>query len=282
MLGLTTPPKVEVRESSLLFEGKPGAGVVHTLDVAAVEKRPIFASAVSDQSWLKVSKVVLNGRTAHVQLAVDPVPDRPGETLSANLTVRANGNQRFVVPVSLRVFGKPHTSARPSAAVYPGVRVVEVLPDAATYPAAIPLPARPWQPPDGARANGGSREPAVMEALPVVDEDDVPRLRKPTVLNMILPLLPVAFILFGLFVTASRDLVAWRSAPRPGRTFPARWRARRPADRHPVPRPGQGGHARHGRRQVRRQGHQQGVLGPDHALWPGHAQPDRPQSSGTA
>ena len=178
-LGLTTPPKVEVRESSLLLEGEPGTGLSRTLDVAAVEKRPIFASAVSDQSWLKVSKVVLDGRTAHVKLAVDSVPDRPGETLSANLTVRANGNQRFVVPVSLRVFGKPHTSARPSAAVYPGVRVVEVLPDAATYPAAIPLPARPWQPPDGARANGGSREPAVMEALPVVDEDDVPRRASP-------------------------------------------------------------------------------------------------------
>ncbi len=219
-LGLTTPPKVEVRESSLLFEGKPGAGVTRTLDVAAVEKRPVFASAVSDQSWLKVSKVVLDGRTAHVQLAVDPVPDRPGETLAANLTVRANGNQRFVVPVSLRVLGKPHTAARPSAAVYPGVRLVEVLPDAATYPAAIPLAGRPWQPPDGVRPRGGPREPAVVEVLPEVDEDAAPDPRKPTALNMVLPLLPVAFILFGLFVTVSRDLVAWALSPKAGPDVP--------------------------------------------------------------
>ena len=49
----------------------------------AVEKRPVFASAVSDQPWLKVSQVVLDGRTAHVKLAVDSVPDRPGDTLQA-------------------------------------------------------------------------------------------------------------------------------------------------------------------------------------------------------
>ena len=63
-LGLTTPPKVEVRESSIFFECEPGGSAFHTLDVAAVEKRPIFASAVSDQLWLKVRKIDLDGRTA--------------------------------------------------------------------------------------------------------------------------------------------------------------------------------------------------------------------------
>ena len=53
-LGLTAPPKVEVRESSVFFECEPGGSAFHTLEVAAVEKRPIFASAVSDQLWLKV------------------------------------------------------------------------------------------------------------------------------------------------------------------------------------------------------------------------------------
>ena len=130
-LGLTTPPKVEVRESSLFFEGKPGGGVFHTLDVATIERRPIFASAVSDQQWLKVSKIDLDGRTAHVRLTVDPVPDRPGESLQAKLTVRANGNQRFVIPVSLRVLGKPRTTSSNNGAFYPGYRVVEAAPEAA-------------------------------------------------------------------------------------------------------------------------------------------------------
>ena len=219
-LGLTTPPKVTVLESSLLFEGKPGGDVHHTLDVAAVEKRPIFASAVSDQAWLKVSKVVLDGRTAHVKLAVDSVPDRPGETLQANLTVRANGNQRFVVPVSLRVLGKPRTDGRRSDAVFPGVQVVE-QPVAATFPAARSEPARPWSPPETVQPRFGPRapEPAVMDVLP--GGGDAPGRKRPSgPFGLILPLLPVAFILFGLFVTLSRDLVVWRSVPRAGRTDP--------------------------------------------------------------
>ena len=209
-LGLTTPPKVEVRESSLLFEGKPGTAVAHTLDVAAVEKRPVFASAVSDQSWLKVSKVVLDGRTAHVQLAVDSVPDHPGETLQAKLTVRANGNQRFVVPVSLRILGKPHTGGRRSEAVFPGVQVVE-QPVAAWPAAAVPEPARPWQPPEAVRLPSRPRTPppALREALPLGDGDAPPRQHPSGPMGLILPLLPVAFICFGLFVTPVCDVVSY-------------------------------------------------------------------------
>ena len=40
-------------------------------------------------------------------LAVESAPDRPGETLEAKVTVRATGNPRFVVHVSLRVLGRP-------------------------------------------------------------------------------------------------------------------------------------------------------------------------------
>ena len=240
-LGLTTPPKVEVRESSLVFEGKPGDRPSHTLDVAAVEKRPIFASAVSDHSWLKVSKVVLDGRTAHVKLAVDPVPDRPGETLPANLTVRANGNQRFVVPVSLRISASRTRPPVASDGVFPASGWWKCCPTRRhTRPPSAT--GRPWQPPDGVRGRMAAhgRRPC-MEALPVVDDDDAAP-RKPTALNMILPLLPVAFILFGLFVTAgARRRRLGASAPRPGRTSGPGRRPRAAADRHPVPRPGQGG-----------------------------------------
>ena len=33
--------------------------------------------------------------------AVGPIPHKPGEKLTANLQVQANGNQRFVVPITL-------------------------------------------------------------------------------------------------------------------------------------------------------------------------------------
>ncbi len=234
-LGLTHPPKVAVRESSLAFEGKPGAGVFHTLDVFTAEKRPIFASAVSDASWLKVRKVALNGNTAHVQLAVDPVPDRPGESLQANVTVRANGNQRFVVPVSLRVVGKPRTVAggRGRDGVFPALEVVEVTdpydaaPPLFVASAAGPPPVRriadtvrPSDYPrlaETMRSPAGARPPAVMEAIPLDDDDrDAPE-RKPSgggAKGLILPLLPVAFILIGLLVTVVRDGIVCALAPR--------------------------------------------------------------------
>ncbi|HBI43648.1 MAG TPA: hypothetical protein DDY78_12485 [Planctomycetales bacterium] len=210
-LGLTTPPKVEVRESSLFFEGKPGAGVFHTLDVEAVEKRPVFASAVSDQQWLKVSKIDLDGRTAHVRLAVDPVPDRPGESLEAKLTVRANGNQRFVVPIALRILGKPRTAAYNTPTVYPTFQVVETTPVVA-LPALPPAleTAKPWTPPRIATWQNGapSRKPAIMDVVPLDDEDQRPSAgpSKSRMRAIILPLLPVAFILLGLFVTLVRDM----------------------------------------------------------------------------
>jgi hypothetical protein len=218
-LGLTTPPRVEVREHSLSFEARPGGSVSHTLDVSAVEKRPVFASAVSDQSWLKVSKVVLDGRTAHVKLAVESAPDRPGETLEAKLTVRANGNQRFVIPVSLRVSGKPRTttSRRTTAGdgIFPALEVVEIADAASAAPPPVRRPSapdpmvRPWRPPDAAPA-------PVLEAVPLDDEEDDDRRdrrkgRGP--MGVILPLLPVVCICFGLFVTAVRDGVVWALSP---------------------------------------------------------------------
>jgi hypothetical protein len=208
-LGLTTPPKVEVRESSLFFESKPGGGVFHTLDVAAVEKRPVFASAVSDQLWLKVSKIDLDGRTAHVRLAVDPVPDRPGESLEAKLTVRANGNQRFVVPISLRILGKPRTAAHNNPTFYPALLVVETTPLVA-LPAVPFAPETAWTPPRVATWQNSPppRKPAILDVVPL--DDEYQRLAagpsRSRMRALILPLLPVAFILLGLFVTLVRDL----------------------------------------------------------------------------
>jgi len=223
-LGLTTPPKVELREQSLAFEARPGGSVSHTLDVCALEKRPVFASAVSDQPWLKVSKVVPDGRTAHVKLAVESAPDRPGETLAAKLTVRANGNQRFVVPVSLRVLGKPRaTTARQTPGrdgIFPALEVVEVMDAASAAPPPVrrqPAPdtvVKTWRPPEGGPDTFQARG-AVLEAVPLDDdEEDAPRRRRAGgPMRRLMPLLPVAFILFGLFVTVVRDGIVWALSP---------------------------------------------------------------------
>src|SRR5262249_45982854 len=73
-LGLSKPPKVEVAESAVFLKGKPGEKLRHNLVVRSTEKRPVFAHARSDQPWLVVGLVQLNGATATVPLEVSPVP----------------------------------------------------------------------------------------------------------------------------------------------------------------------------------------------------------------
>lgn len=102
-LGLTPPPKVDISEKSVTLQGNPGDKLEHSLVVKAEERRPVFAHAVSDQPWLEVGRARLSGRRAHIGLSVPSVPRCPGDTLQAKVTVTANGNQRFVIPVTLVV-----------------------------------------------------------------------------------------------------------------------------------------------------------------------------------
>jgi hypothetical protein len=63
----------------------------------------VYAHGTANQPWLEVSRAKLNGRVAVITLTVPQVPDRPGETLTAKVTVQSNGNQKFVIPVSLQI-----------------------------------------------------------------------------------------------------------------------------------------------------------------------------------
>src|SRR5262245_52379373 len=102
-LGLTTPPRVELSETSVKFQGDPGTALEHTLRLKAAENRPVYAHATSTAPWLRVGRISLEGRTARIRLQVPSVPEMPGETLQGKLLVSANGNQRFTVAVSLSV-----------------------------------------------------------------------------------------------------------------------------------------------------------------------------------
>lgn len=132
-LGLTPPPKVEISTRSISLAGNAGdQNVSYTVQVSTQEKRPVYASAQSNQPWLEVGKAKLAGRMAAITVNVASVPDRPGETLTAKLLVQANGNQKFVIPVTLQIgssldFGAPTpivSAPRPAAiATQPMVHV---------------------------------------------------------------------------------------------------------------------------------------------------------------
>jgi hypothetical protein len=136
-LGLAKAPKVELSEPSLSLRGRPGDAVRQTFQVRTPEKRPVFASASSNQAWLTIGPVQLNGPVATIPVEVARVPDQPGQTLQARVTVTANGGQRFVVPVSLTVgTGAGRTAAAGAATAGANAAV-----------AAGPAKARPLPPP---------------------------------------------------------------------------------------------------------------------------------------
>ncbi|HEV3262805.1 MAG TPA: hypothetical protein VG013_38580 [Gemmataceae bacterium] len=142
-LGLTPPPKVDISERSVTLRGTVGDSLQHALQVQAQEKRPVYAHGSSDQPWLEVGRPRLNGRTATIPLSVPSVPDREGETLHAKVVVRANGNQRFVVPVTLEVGGsfKFDTGPPPVAVLLEApVLVATVVPARPSLPAAAAPP----------------------------------------------------------------------------------------------------------------------------------------------
>jgi len=102
-LGLTPAPKVEVSPSSISLRGPIGQPVNYSLHIMTQEKRPVYASATSDQAWLVIGRAKLEGRKATLPLTVSRIPDSEEATLKAQVTVTANGNQRFVIPVTLEV-----------------------------------------------------------------------------------------------------------------------------------------------------------------------------------
>ena len=104
-LGLTPPPKVEISERRSTCAATPARPLRQPARGQTQEKRPVYAHATSDQPWLEVGKAQLNGRVATHPADGLNVPDQPGETLTAKLTVTANGNQKFVIPVTLAVGG---------------------------------------------------------------------------------------------------------------------------------------------------------------------------------
>ena len=106
-LGFAKPPPVELSEDQVVLTGFPGQKVEHVLAVVTMENRAALAHGTSDQPWLQVGPTVFHGRTATLPLLIPSVSGRNGETLTASLAVTANGNQRFVVPVTLTVADPP-------------------------------------------------------------------------------------------------------------------------------------------------------------------------------
>ena len=139
-LGLVKPPVVQISTREITLAGKPGDKLACEIKVESQERKPVYAHAVSDQPWLQPDKATFHKATATIKVAIPAVPNQPGRTLSAKLTVQSNGNQRFEVPVSLAVqggvfdFNGTAAKPEPSHPASPDTRGIRGRPGSSPWP----------------------------------------------------------------------------------------------------------------------------------------------------
>jgi hypothetical protein len=115
-LGLVKPPRVQPNANSLDLRGPAGAKLETTLTLTTEENRAAWAFGSSDQPWLRIGAPEYRGRAVALPLSIAPVPDKPGATLQAVVSITANGGQKFAVPVALAVEGTTPPASPPRPA----------------------------------------------------------------------------------------------------------------------------------------------------------------------
>jgi hypothetical protein len=194
-LGLSKAPKVDISLTSITLRGNVGETLQASLELKAQEKRPIYAHAICDQPWLDVGNTILAGRTATIMVLVGRVPDRPGETLQAQVTVTSNGNQKFVVPVTLEIGGIPR--------LYPEVLPVATAAPPVVMPVSVqPIPVQPIP-----------VQPIPVQPIPVLPAYIPPPVVVAEVAPPVVPVVPVQFEAPPVLAAAPPVVVAEPFAP---------------------------------------------------------------------
>ena len=102
VLGLTRPPVLEIDTAFLMYRGRIGESHVTRVTVRTKEGKPVYAHAWSDQAWVKPGAIKYLGNKVQIPVEIMVPPDI-AETAKAQLLIQGNGNQRFVVPVTVTV-----------------------------------------------------------------------------------------------------------------------------------------------------------------------------------
>lgn len=211
-LGLTPPPKVEISEKAVAFQGNPGDKLRHMLEIKSQEKRPVYAHGTSDQAWLEVGAARLNGRTAQIPLVIPAVPNKQGQTLQAKVTIISNGNQRFEVPVSVEIafnFNFDAMAEAPSEETAPAPVPAAEAPAPSPVPAVAAAQATTASAPDLTQASAAapstetkSAPPPAKEAAKTIPVPPWLKIDKKQLLHLI----PAGVLLLALLAVALWDL----------------------------------------------------------------------------
>jgi tetratricopeptide (TPR) repeat protein len=137
-LGLTKPPQVILDTPALGFQGPPGKLLRQSIQLHTDDNRPIFAFGQALSPWLNVVGHATNTNRAVVAVEVN-VPHTAMQRLESQIEVRANGNQRFLVPVVLNIEAAPPGEYVPGAPDA-GASAAHAGAHAATPPQALQAP----------------------------------------------------------------------------------------------------------------------------------------------
>jgi hypothetical protein len=102
VLGLTKPPRLEINTEKIVCRGKVGERLTKNVTISTKESRFVFAHGWSNHNWIQAGPTKSQGNTVVIPVNIE-VPPRPGETVHAAVTFQGNGQQQFVVPVTLAV-----------------------------------------------------------------------------------------------------------------------------------------------------------------------------------
>ena len=100
VLGLTKPPMLEIDTAFLMFKGKIGESHVTRVTLRTREGKPVYAHAWSNQGWVRPGPIKYLGNKVQIPVEIT-VPADIGEKALAQVLIQGNGNQRFVVPVTV-------------------------------------------------------------------------------------------------------------------------------------------------------------------------------------
>jgi hypothetical protein len=100
--GFAPAPKVEVEPGSILIRVAPGESATKTIIFKTAEKRHVFGYVVNTEPWVSSSSLVPNYQTATIDITFDTTSATEESPLRTILTVLANGQQRFDIPVEIQ------------------------------------------------------------------------------------------------------------------------------------------------------------------------------------
>lgn len=102
VLGLTKPPRLEIDTSFLMFKGRVGESLNTRVTVRTRDGKPVYAQAWSSQGWVKPGPIKYLGAKVQIPVEIVIPPDMP-DTAQAQVLIQGNGDQRFIVPVTVTV-----------------------------------------------------------------------------------------------------------------------------------------------------------------------------------